>query len=265
MRRILWILSLACIFPATGHAQQHGGAAMMSGVHFSAAPAPMGASRAAATRFTSAARPVTRTLRTSTRTTASPKSVHPISWNRVTSNNTPPFDLVYPYGNPVVNGYPVPGLGFDYSHYFAVHPNAGRCFRCFGNGFGTGYVVPFVDGGLYLPYPMYAEQPAEAAPEEGPPPEQATQAEAPAPPDNYYNYNPPTRPAPQAAPKPEAEYVFVRRDGTLIFAVAYSWINDRLQYVTEEGLRRTVPVNTLDLDATQQFNDQRGVPIRFPA
>ena len=63
----------------------------------------------------------------------------------------------------------------------------------------------------------------------------------------------------------QQEYVFVKRDGTLIFAVAYSWINDRLQYVTREGIRRTIPRNTLDLDATQQFNDQRGVPIQLPA
>jgi len=210
------------------------------------------------------ARPVTRTTtRTSTRVTTTPKPVHPISWNRGTRNNTP-ADPVYPYGNPVVSGYPVPGFGFDYTHYFAVHPNAGHCRHCFVNGFGNGYVVPFVDGGLYLPYPMYTEQPAEAQPaEEAAPAEQAQAEEPPPPPDNYYN--PPARMAPQPAPKPQAEYVFVRRDGSLIFAVAYSWINDRLQYVTTEGLRRTVPLNTIDLDATQQFNDQRGVPIQLPA
>ena len=83
------------------------------------------------------------------------------------------------------------------------------------------------------------------------------------------NYNPSiaprTRVRAEAAAVPQSEYVFVRRDGTLIFAVAYSWINDRLQYVSEEGMRRTVPLNTLDLDATQQFNEQRGVPIQRPA
>jgi len=66
-------------------------------------------------------------------------------------------------------------------------------------------------------------------------------------------------------PPEQAEYVFVRQDGSLIFAVAYSLINDRLQYVTAEGLRRTIPLNTLDLNATQQFNEQRGVSIRLPA
>jgi hypothetical protein len=38
-----------------------------------------------------------------------------------------------------------------------------------------------------------------------------------------------------------------------------------LQYVTEEGLRRTVALNALDLDATTQFNEQRGVSMRPPA
>jgi hypothetical protein len=66
-------------------------------------------------------------------------------------------------------------------------------------------------------------------------------------------------------PPEQSEYVFVRRDGSLIFAVAYSLINDRLQYVTAEGLRRTIPLNTLDFAATQQFNEQRGVSIRLPA
>ena len=266
MRRTLWILSLACIFPVTGQAQQHTGAAMpmMSGMRVSAASAPMAAPRMAVMRPMSSVRPVAaRPARTSTRIATAPRPIHPITWNRGTRSNTP-ADPVFPYGNPIVNGYPVPGLGFDYTHYFAVHPNAGRCHHCFGDGFGNGYVVPFIDGGLYLPYPMYAEQPEEAQPaEESAPTEQVAQGEEAPPPENYYN--PPARTAPQPAPKPQAEYVFVRRDGTLIFAVAYSWINDRLQYVTEEGLRRTVPANTIDLDATQQFNDQRGVPIRLPA
>lgn len=66
-------------------------------------------------------------------------------------------------------------------------------------------------------------------------------------------------------PPEQTEYVFVRQDGSLIFAVAYSLINDRLQYVTAEGLRRTIPLNTLDFAATQQFNEQRGVSVRLPA
>jgi hypothetical protein len=59
--------------------------------------------------------------------------------------------------------------------------------------------------------------------------------------------------------------VFVRRDGTLFFATAYAWENGTLRYITPEGLRRTVTRDKLDLDATQQFNDQRGLSFRSPA
>jgi len=72
-------------------------------------------------------------------------------------------------------------------------------------------------------------------------------------------------PAP-AAPLPDAaEYVFVRRDGGLLFAVAYSWDNGMLRYVTRDGFRRSVTQDALDLDATQQFNEQRGLSFRLPA
>ncbi len=226
---------------------------------FSAAPLPISASRLAAAHPMIAARAVSRPSRISTRITATPKTItHPTGWNHPPQHVPNPVDPVFPNGNNVTNGYPVPGLGFDYPHYFATHPNAGRCRHCFGNGF----VVPFGDGGFYIPMPMYAEQPAEVQPAEATDAgDQAAQAEEP-PEQNYPN--PPARVAPQPVPK-QSEYVFVRRDGTLIFAVAYSWISDRLQYVSEEGLRRTVPLNTIDMDATQQFNDQRGVPIRLPA
>ncbi len=82
--------------------------------------------------------------------------------------------------------------------------------------------------------------------------------------------------APAAAPAPLVEaastvpgesdqFVFVRRDGTVFFAVAYAWENGTLRYVTGEGLRHTVAEDTLDLDATRQFNEQRGLSFRLPA
>jgi hypothetical protein len=69
-------------------------------------------------------------------------------------------------------------------------------------------------------------------------------------------------PAPQ---KDVPEYVFVRRDGTVFFAVAYSWEHGALRYVSSEGLRRSVEREKLDLDATKQFNEQRGMVFRAPA
>jgi hypothetical protein len=61
------------------------------------------------------------------------------------------------------------------------------------------------------------------------------------------------------------EFVFVRRDGTVFFAVAYAWEKGTLRYITSQGLRRTVTQDALDLDATRQFNEQRGLNFHSPA
>src|SRR5436853_73901 len=61
------------------------------------------------------------------------------------------------------------------------------------------------------------------------------------------------------------EFVFVRRDGTVFFAVAYAWEKGALRYITSQGLRRTVKQEALDLDATREFNEQRGLNFRLPA
>jgi len=74
-----------------------------------------------------------------------------------------------------------------------------------------------------------------------------------------------TRLGPPAPVRDASEYVFVRRDGTLLFGVAYSWDNGTLRYVTREGQRRSISQDTLDMDATQQFNEQRGVNFHTPA
>lgn len=151
----------------------------------------------------------------------------------------------------------VPGLGFDYVHFAAVHPNGVGARHRFVSG---GSVVPFLGGGIYMPIPYYVEQPAEEAPAAEPADTSEELAEADAPRGNTIVRR-------SAAPLPEtsSEYVFVRKDGTMFFAVAYSWNAGSLQYVTKEGLRRSVPLSTLDLDATQQFNEQRGITVRLPA
>jgi hypothetical protein len=61
------------------------------------------------------------------------------------------------------------------------------------------------------------------------------------------------------------QYVLVRQDGGLVFAVAYTWENGTLRYITPDGLRRTIRRDALDLNATQQFNEQRGLDFRVPA
>lgn len=173
---------------------------------------------------------------------------------------------------PLLSEDVVPGLGFDYDHVAAVHPVGSRGGgRGRGRGRNGGFVgayFPFYGGGYYLP--LYSDDldddQAEAPPEEVQPvdngeeeAQQAAENEIPASPSQDYV---PARPA---APKDTDQFVFVRRDGTLFFAVAYSWENGTLRYITSEGIRHTTPQTTLDLNATQQFNQQRGLNFSLPA
>jgi hypothetical protein len=161
----------------------------------------------------------------------------------------------------------VPSFGNGVSHF-----GPGRGGRGPGRHFPFVAYFPFYGGGWYLPLyddgyddTQYGDQ------------DQTEAAEA-APPDYYNAYPPPPRPAdtaeglPESAPTPSVDtaerpadqYVFVRRDGTLFFAVAYTWVGSDLRYVTSEGVRRSVAGDTLDLNATQQFNEQRGLSFLVP-
>jgi len=152
----------------------------------------------------------------------------------------------------------VPGLGFDEVHLAAVC-GVGSGDRGF--GFGSPFFFPFFDSGFYMPGTAAQETiaPEGQQPEGGDPDSTEIRRRA-----------RDSRPAPvvQAdnTPVPDTEqYVFVRRDGTVFFAVAYAWDNGTLRYVTSEGLRRNIETNALDLAATQQFNEQRGLSFHLPA
>jgi hypothetical protein len=170
--------------------------------------------------------------------------------------------------NRALRSQDVPGLGFDYPHLAATHPNGIHDHDHDRNRrFDNGFFPLFFGGGYYMPlYPDDVD--------EGP----ATDAQAvdngqadpsqPAlrPGDYDSRQNRPSAPSrdvvAEQAPEP---YVFVRRDGTLFFASAYAWENGTLRYITAEGLRRSVTADKLDLNATQQFNEQRGLTFRLPA
>lgn len=136
-------------------------------------------------------------------------------------------------------------------------------------------VLPFSGGAIYVPIPFYAdagtpgpEQPevqedaANQAPDSGNP--QAPDSAYP----QAYNGTPtgvPYRSNSNDINQALAEFVFVRRDGSKLYAVAYSFVNDKLQYVTKEGTRRTIPLDSLDFDATQKINEDLGNTINLPA
>ena len=162
------------------------------------------------------------------------------------------------------DGYATPGLGFDYTHFAAVHPGERRR-SAYSYG---GAIIPFVGGGIYLPTTGYIDGGASQESADDSPQVDVTEPLA-----DYSEAGPVeqapvsthARTRPSAAPSPSPEYVFVRRDGTVFFAVAYSWSNGSLQYVTQDGLRKLASLSTLDLDATAQFNEQRGVAFHSPA
>jgi len=159
--------------------------------------------------------------------------------------------------------FPVPGLGFDFVHFAATHPNAFRGRH----RFNLGGFFPFFSGGFVMPSvpAVIDEEPADSentvAVDDTPRRRVRVVAAAPEP-----AAAPVLSPAAESASTvPNEEYVFVRRDGTLFFAVAYSWENGALRYITSQGLRGTLTREALDLNATQQFNDQRGLIFHAPA
>ena len=191
--------------------------------------------------------------------------------------------LGFGFGSGATNFQNAPGLGFDFPHQAAVSGNRRmRGDRFGGGGFGFG---DFILGGpgYYDPGFYDQGQPADTQPADT----QASAADDNAAADEYAAADAyaaqqrarrraralvaPSEPETQSAqsapaPQPDVEqYVFVRRDGGLVFAVAYAWVNGTLRYVTPEGLSRTIGRDALDLNATQQFNEQRGLNFRVPA
>jgi hypothetical protein len=152
-----------------------------------------------------------------------------------------------------------PGLGFDETHLAATR---GRRNGAHGRGrFNAGF-FPFFEGEFVLPTPVVVEQaPANEVQEEIVESDAQERIQRARPRESAPAYSTEVSPAAQ---RDTEEYVFVRRDGTVFFAVAYSWDNGTLRYITQDGLRRSVAGNALDLGATQQFNEQRGLSFHLP-
>ena len=259
MRRFLIAIASLAVLPAIASAQRGGmGGGMAHPAMAASAPhVAMRASPSSGTRVSSTSHAYTgypryvRTRSGAIVVRTSPRVNSPVRNNGSVGS-----------GRPLLSQDFVPGLGFDYAHFAAVHPQ-GINRRGRNNQFAFAY-FPFYGGGYYMPL---SSDDAEEAP-----PADAQQADTgqqetsqPA-----YNDRPvrPSRdyvPATQTASELEAEqYVFVRRDGTVFFAAAYAWENGTLRYITTEGLRHTVTADKLDLVATQQFNEQRGLTFRSP-
>ena len=260
MRRSLIFALIALAVPILAAGQQHGG---MPGTGHIAVSAP---------RVTSAPPPQAKAVPVQRVAGSRALSAAPITHRAGSATTTRHgnFNRTTPRGNNFtsdLNGVDfqdVPGLGFDYPHLAAVSGNRqhhGGQFGAFSPGFGG-----FLFGS---PQVIVEEvQPAEtqASAEEEYEAEDAPQARA-----TTRRSMPPRAaieaPAETASSSENnpAEYVFVRRDGGLVFAVAYSWENGTLRYVSRDGMRRIIARDAIDLTATQEFNEQRGLSFRSPA
>ena len=166
---------------------------------------------------------------------------------------------------PLLSQDVVPGLGFDYPHFAATHPQG---VHDHDRGFVGGFVPFFSGGGYYMPLfpddveetPAADAQQADArAPDYSEPAQLPTRSRERV----AQNYAPPAQPAPE---RESEQYVFVRRDGTLFFAAAYS-LGRTARFATSlaRACAARLLCDKLDLNATQQFNEQRGLNFRLPA
>ena len=138
------------VAPSMGHAMAPApavGAHAASLMH-AAPPVAHGAPVHAGTHGAAGARAVT-----TSHNTMSGKPVTPQPRN---TNGRPfypyPTNLLPGVSDNFASGYPVPGLGFDYAHFFAVHPNWGRLHPVDGVLLSWGG-----SGGFYMPVPYYTE------------------------------------------------------------------------------------------------------------
>ena len=245
---------IALAIPAFAAAQHHAGGA-------SFASAPSGRTVVAASRSASAA------SRALARSQTGASAASRLGTAVVSTRNG--VRVIHRANNPFAFNGPdfqdVPGLGFDYPHLAAISGN-----RRLHNGRFAGN-APFGFGGfLFGPSVVVEEVPSADSQSIAPEEEIAADdpPDSPRPPRRSRVVQrvsePPSEPA-SATQEDVQQYVFVRQDGSLVFAVAYAWENGTLRYITPDGIRRSMSREALDLNATQQFNEQRGLNFRLPA
>jgi hypothetical protein len=270
------VVGLTAVFPSVGLAQRGGaGAGRASGaapatvhaagsmraaggvVHSSGAVRSGGSARVASIRTSSLGTRSTTRTGTVTRVRMSNGVLH------VTRRVNRPVQRVHQNNNFNQDFFEdtnaVPGLGFDFVHFAATHPNAFRGRH----RVNLGGFIPFFSGGFGFPsVPAIVDDEVsddiDAMAEESPKRHVHVIMQEP-------SASTASQPVATAPISPTEEYVFVKRDGTVFFAIAYSWENGALRYITNQGLRGTLTREALDLGATQQFNEQRGLNFHAPA
>ena len=178
------------------------------------------------------------------------------------------------------SGFSVPGQGFDFAHLAAINSGAGvralidpvtqhqlallRDIRR-ESPRAIGFFPNFFPGS----YPSFEQSAAEPSqptiivvPQAASAPEQYS--------DRYSergrasSVETPVVAQPVEPSHDAGDFVLVRRDGGLLFAVAFTQGGGRITYITRDGVRRGLVIAELDIAATVSMNEERGSPLQFP-
>jgi len=178
------------------------------------------------------------------------------------------------------SGFSVPGQGFDFAHLAAINSGAGvralidpvtqhqlallRDIRR-ESPQATGFFPNFFPG-FYPSVEQSAAEPSQptiiVVPQAAPAADQY--------PDRYpERARAPSVETPMLAQPIEpthdaGDFVLVRRDGGLLFAVAFTQGGGRITYISRDGVRRGLMLADLDIAATVSMNEERGTPLQFP-
>jgi hypothetical protein len=164
-------------------------------------------------------------------------------------------------------GFPVPGLGFDYTHHAAVNRDfAARALidpatqqqlalaRQLRRE-APGIVLPFIGAPQVIvvapPPVVIVQQPAPAAPPPRLEPEHVAIRDEPV--------------APPVPPRELEEILLVCLDGRILFAVAFTVRDGEMVYITPEGIRRSLLLSALDREFTLLLNEERGTTLHLPS
>ncbi|NDQ56938.1 MAG: hypothetical protein GZ088_07685 [Acidipila sp.] len=174
------------------------------------------------------------------------------------------------------SGFSVPGQGFDFAHLAAINSGAGvralidpvtqhqlallRDIRRESPP-AIGFLPNFFPG----IYPSFEQSAAEASqptiivvPQAAPVADQyPDRGRAP-------SVETPVVAQPVEPSHDAVDFVLVRRDGGLLFAVAFTQGGGRITYITRDGVRRGLVIADLDIAATVSMNEERGTPLQFP-
>jgi hypothetical protein len=168
-----------------------------------------------------------------------------------------------------------PGLGFDVPHLAAICGNSILRPPIGNFGYGAPYYSSYapIDYGGDSNTPdsdPYANQRVQQQPQgiynQAPAPSEAGQQGAPAPNTSMNangpsNTSSPNSPLEDSSVRDVSPFVFLRRDGKVLFASAFLIREGQVLYVTPEGIRHTISVAQLDADATRQMNDELGSEV----